>query len=93
MGFLDLDLPELKFDGGGVIIRDETLVADGVEEGFAASGAVVYVEGSATVPGDRNAETRASLASFLSLVRIQKFRPNIVFRLGVLYPGRVMRSG
>jgi len=30
VGFLDLDLAELKFDSGRVVIRDETLVADGV---------------------------------------------------------------
>jgi hypothetical protein len=77
-------LPELEVDGRGIIVRYQSLVANCVEEGFAAPGPVIDVKGAGTVAGNGNAETRASLASFLSLVRIQWFRPSIVFRLGVV---------
>jgi hypothetical protein len=81
---LDLVLAEEELNGAGIVVWDQTFVADGVEEGFAATGPVVDVERAAAVAGDRNAETSASLASFLSLVRIQWLRPSIVFRDGVV---------
>jgi hypothetical protein len=80
----DLVLAEEELDGAGIVVRDQTFVADGVEEGFAAPGSVVDVERARAVAGDRNAETSASLASFLSLVRIQWLRPSIVLREGVV---------
>jgi hypothetical protein len=80
----DLVLAELEVDGRRIVIRYQALVADGVEEGLAATGTVIDVEGAGAVARDDNAPTRASLASFLSLVSIQWLRPSIVFRLGVV---------
>jgi hypothetical protein len=84
VGLLDLVLAELEVDGRRIVIRYQSLVADGVEEGLAATGTVVDVERAGAVARDDNAPTRASLASFLSLVRIQWLRPSIVLRLGVV---------
>ena len=58
---LDLVLAELEVDGGWIVVRNQTLVADGVEEGFAAAGTVVDVERAGAVARDDNTPTRASI--------------------------------
>ena len=89
------DLTEDKIDSAGIVIDDAFLVAEGVDQGFAAAGAVINVEEFRSVTGDRdfNASLRAVLASFFIFVSIQWFRPSMVFRLGVTYFGSQRRTG
>jgi hypothetical protein len=78
-----LPLAEDEFDGARVVLWDQALVPQGVDQGFAATDSVVDVEELGPVAGDRKPITSACLASALSRVRIQWFRPSIVLRLGV----------
>lgn len=89
------DLTKDKIDSAGIVIDDALLVAEGVDQGFAAPGAVINVEEFRSMTGDRdfNASLRAILASFFIFVRIQWFRPSMVFRLGVTYFGSQRRTG
>lgn len=89
------DLTEDKINSARIVIDDALLVAEGVDQGFAATRAVINVEelGSVTSDRDFNASLRAVLASFFIFVRIQWFRPSMVFRLGVTYFGSQRRTG
>lgn len=89
--FRDFHLFKGEDDTAWVIINDNAFVAKRIEDGFAATSEVVAVE-EARSASDK-AHTKASRASFFSLVRIQWFRPSMVFRLGVRYPGSHRRSG
>ena len=93
--FGGFDLTEDKIDSAGIVVDDALLVTEGIDQGFAATGSVVDVEEFGSVASDRdfNASLRAVLASFFIFVRIQWFRPSIVFRLGVTYFGSQRRTG
>lgn len=78
-----LALTEDEFDSARVVFWDEALVPQGIDQGLAATDSVVDVEELGPVAGDRKPITSACLASALSRVRIQWFRPSIVLRLGV----------
>jgi len=88
------DLTEDKINSAGIVIDDALLVTEGIDQGFATTGAVVDVEELGSVASDRdfNASLRAVLASFFIFVRIQWFRPSMVFRLGVTYFGSQRRT-
>lgn len=90
LGLRHFALPEDKFDGPRVVLWDQALVPEGVDQGLAATDSVVDVEELGPVAGDRKPITSACLASALSRVRIQWFRPSIVFKLGVTYPARTI---
>jgi len=55
--FGGFDLTEDKIDSAGIVVDDALLVAESVDQGFAAPGAVVDVEEFGSVTSDRDWET------------------------------------